>query len=141
MPTTIHERFTEQVSDFIKGQLKCIKSGNDEAARFAGQILSVRSGSIRLKEFDSDDDIEIDQAYIQRQPDDQFQHKDAEYPGVVIKTGVTQNTKELRRRGLISNTLMRISRQLWVSIWVMVKKRKPEYQCGSRDICKGLRRV
>jgi hypothetical protein len=37
----------------------------------------VRSGSIQLREFDT----EIDQSYIQQQPDEQFQHKEAEYPG------------------------------------------------------------
>jgi len=38
-----------------------------------------------LREFDSDDDIEIDQPYIQRQPDEQFQYEEAEYPGVVYE--------------------------------------------------------
>jgi hypothetical protein len=66
MPTTIHESFSEQVSKETKAQLDRIASGNDEAARFAARISSVRSGSIQLREFDSDDDIEIDQPYIQQ---------------------------------------------------------------------------
>ena len=83
MPTTIHESFSEQVSKEAKAQLDRIGSGNDKAARFAARISSVRFGSIQLRECDSDDDIEIDQPYIQRQPDEQFQHEEAEYPGVV----------------------------------------------------------
>jgi len=64
--TATHESFSEQVSQETKAQLDRIASGNDEAARFAARISSVRSGSIHLREFDSNDDIEIDQLYIQR---------------------------------------------------------------------------
>jgi hypothetical protein len=71
MPTATHESFSEQVSQETKAQLDRIASGNDEAARFAARISSVRSGSIQLREFDSDDDIETDQLHIQRQPDEQ----------------------------------------------------------------------
>ncbi|TVY43760.1 hypothetical protein LSUB1_G001256 [Lachnellula subtilissima] len=38
MPTPIHESFSEQVSNETKAQLRRIKSGNDEAARFAARI-------------------------------------------------------------------------------------------------------
>ena len=55
----------------------------------------MRSGRIQLREFDSDDDIEIDQPYIQRQPDEQFQHKEAEYPGVVYEIASSQGGGEL----------------------------------------------
>merc|ERR1712144_182447 len=97
MPTTIHESFSERVSEETKAQLQHIKDGNDEAARFAERISSVRSGSIQLREIDSDDDIGIDRPYIQRQPDDQFQHDEAEYPGVVYEVACSQNTRDLRR--------------------------------------------
>jgi hypothetical protein len=95
MPTTTHESFSEQVSQETKAQLDRIASGSDEAARFAARIFSVRSGSIQLREFDSDDDIEIDQPYIQRQPDEQFQHEEAEYPGVVYEIACSQDGREL----------------------------------------------
>ena len=55
----------------------------------------MRSGSIQLREFDSDDDIEIGQPYIQPQPDEQFQHKEAEYPGVVYEIACSQDGREL----------------------------------------------
>ena len=97
MPTTIHESFSERVSEETKAQLQHIKDGNDEAARFAERISSVRSGSIQLREIDSDDDIGIDRPYIQRQPDDQFQHDEAEHPGVVYEVACPQNTRDLRR--------------------------------------------
>lgn len=57
----------------------------------------MRSGSIQLREFDSDDDTEMDQPYIQRQPDDQFQHDEAEYPGVVYEVACSQDSRGLRK--------------------------------------------
>ena len=95
MPTTIHESFSEHVSKATKAQLDHIGNGNDEAARFAARISSVRSGSIQLREFNSDDEIEIDQPYILRQPDEQFQHEEAEYPGVVYEIACSQDSREL----------------------------------------------
>lgn len=97
MPTTKHESFSEQVSKATIAQLDRIGSGNDEAARFAAQLSSVRSGSIQLREFDSDDEIEIDKPYIQRQPDEQFQHEKAEYPGVVYEIACSQDNRSLRK--------------------------------------------
>merc|ERR1711939_622923 len=97
MPTTIHESFSERVSEETKAQLQHIKDGNDEAARFAERISSVRSGSIQLREIDSNDDVGVDRPYIQRQPDNQFQHDEAEYPGVVYEVACSQNTRDLRR--------------------------------------------
>jgi hypothetical protein len=39
------------------------------------------------EKFHLDDQIETSgQPYIQREPDEQFQHEDAEYPGVVYET-------------------------------------------------------
>ncbi|KAI9735395.1 MAG: hypothetical protein M1818_006401 [Claussenomyces sp. TS43310] len=95
MPTTRHESFSEQVSQATKAQLERIASGNDEAAKFAAQISCVRSGSIQLREFDSDDSIESDHPYIQRQPDEQFQHEEAEYPGVVYEIACSQDGRDL----------------------------------------------
>merc|ERR1711939_382911 len=97
MPTTIHESFQQQVSEETKAQLQHIKDGNDEAASFAERISSVRSGSIQLREIDSNDDVGVDRPYIQRQPDNQFQHDEAEYPGVVFEVACSQNTRDLRR--------------------------------------------
>jgi hypothetical protein len=97
MPTTKHKSFSEQVLKATIAQLDRIGSGNDEAARFAAQISSVRSGSIQLRELDSDDEIEIDQPYIQRQPDEQFQHEQAEYPGVLYEIACSQDSRSLRK--------------------------------------------
>lgn len=57
MPTAIHDSFLHNVSKETIAQLDCIGRGNDEAARFAERISSVRSGSLQLREFDSDDEI------------------------------------------------------------------------------------
>lgn len=98
MPTTIHESFSEQVSQETKTQLGRIASGNNEAAKFAARISCVWSGSIQLREFDLDDDIEIsDHDYIQRQPDEQFQHDEAVYPGVVYEIACSQDGKDLEK--------------------------------------------
>jgi hypothetical protein len=72
-----------------------IGSGNDEAARFAARISSVRSGSIQLREFDSDERHRNRPILIQRQPDEQFQHEEAEYPGVVYEIACSQDGREL----------------------------------------------
>jgi hypothetical protein len=115
-----------------KVQLHDIASGNDEAARFVARISSVRPGSIQLREFDSDD-IEIDQPYIQRQPDEQFQYEEAEYPGVVYEIACLQGGRELgKAHGLISHTQTGISRQSWGSSWGTARTRKLECRCGSR---------
>lgn len=37
----------------------------------------------------------MDQPYIQRQPNDQFQHDEAEYPGVVYQIACSQGSKDL----------------------------------------------
>lgn len=95
MPTTKHECFLEKVSTATKAQLEYIGKGNDEAAKFAARISSVRSGCIRLQEFNSDDEIDQDRPIIRRQPDDQFQHDDAEYPGVVYEIACSQDPREL----------------------------------------------
>ena len=86
MPTPIHESFSAKVSQETIAQLDSIGKGNGEAAEFVRRIFSVRSGSIRLREIDSDDDIETGgQSYILQQPDDQFEYEEAE-SGVVYKT-------------------------------------------------------
>lgn len=95
MPTAIHDSFLHNVSKETIAQLDCIGRGNDEAARFAERISSVRSGSLQLREFDSDD--EIGRPYIERQPDDQFQHREAEYPGVVYEIGWSQEPTKLAK--------------------------------------------
>jgi hypothetical protein len=96
MPTTVHEYFSAQVSDEIKRQLKKIAEGKGRVADFAARISSVRSGRIHLKEFDPDDPVlNFNHPYIQREPDDQFQHADAEYPGVVCEVAYSQKGKDL----------------------------------------------
>lgn len=97
MPTTIHEKFSGQVSDEITRQLKVIAEGEGEAARFARCVSSVRSGRIILREFDDDDPILLKSGrpFIQREPDDQFQHSDAAYPGVVCEMAYSQNGRDL----------------------------------------------
>ncbi|TAQ90752.1 Phosphatidate phosphatase/4-nitrophenylphosphatase [Chlorociboria aeruginascens] len=92
--TAKHEFFSEFLSIETTVQLRHIASGNDEAARFAAQISSGGSTTMYLTEFDSDN-IDTDVPYIRRDPDIQFQHEEAEYPGVVYEIAVSQDSKDL----------------------------------------------
>jgi hypothetical protein len=96
MPTPIHESFSAQVSDATRRQLDSIAQGAGRAAEFAAHISSVRSGRIQLREFDPDDPVlKLSQPYIQREPDEQFQHVDAKYPGVVYEIACSQSGQDL----------------------------------------------
>lgn len=77
--------------DEIKRYLEKMAEGEGNAVR-----SSVRFGRIQLREFDPDDPIsKSDRPYIQREPDEQFQHADAEYPGVVCEIAYSQNCEDL----------------------------------------------
>lgn len=95
MPTAIHNSFLHNVSKETIAQLDCIGHSNNEAARFAERISSVRSRSLQLREFDSDD--EIGRPYIKQQLDNQFQHREAEYPRVIYKIGWLQDPIKLAK--------------------------------------------
>jgi hypothetical protein len=147
MPTTIHESFSGRVSDAIKRQLQKIAEGGGIAADFAARISSVRSGRILLQEFDPDDPIlKSDRPYIQREPDEQFQHADAEYPGVVCEIAYSQDGKDLDKAAWVyiphSNgdvkavvgfeLAYRGSKEARISMW------RPHYVKGDRDELENL---
>ncbi|KAI9736071.1 MAG: hypothetical protein M1818_006247 [Claussenomyces sp. TS43310] len=93
MPTTIHEVLQGKVSNCIESQLKRIAEGQGQAADFAAKIHNALSATIYLREFD--ENATLDKPPIRRDPDGQFQHADAEYPGLVLEIGYSQKGIDL----------------------------------------------
>jgi hypothetical protein len=93
MPTPVHEAFSRLLAEHLRHELDSISRNNEKARSFASNIRSVGSSRILLREgIDT-----TDSAWPRRQPDEQFQHKDATYPGVVIEVSYSQDGKALRR--------------------------------------------
>jgi hypothetical protein len=84
MPTLLHDQFIEDVVDEIKAQLRSIQGAS---AAFAKEIRSPGSATIKFR----------DQEYGKHDPDAQFRHPKAQYPGVVIEVSFSQKRKDLAR--------------------------------------------
>lgn len=71
-----------------------IVEGGDEAAEFAAKIAHGGSARIILAEniYEGQTDLPV-----RREPDAQFQHREAAYPGVVLEVSYSQDGKNLRR--------------------------------------------
>ncbi|KND86410.1 hypothetical protein TOPH_08961 [Tolypocladium ophioglossoides CBS 100239] len=90
MPSTVHEYFLNRFVDLVTDQLKETASSATEASQFASQIESIGSARIFLRE-------ENRETALRRQPDAQFQHADAVYPGVVVEISCSQDGKRLSK--------------------------------------------
>jgi hypothetical protein len=92
MPTGVHELFIDGVEDAIRSQLKAIRSGSGNAARFAQKVRPARSTGIEFP---------VENAPPGRkskyEPDASFWHDDAQYPGVIIEVAYSQEKKRLSR--------------------------------------------
>jgi hypothetical protein len=92
MPTGVHELFIDGVEDAIRSQLKAIRSGSGNAARFAQKVRPARSTGIEFP---------VENALLGRkskyEPDASFWHDDAQYPRVIIKVAYSQEKKRLGR--------------------------------------------
>jgi hypothetical protein len=84
MPARLHETFLINIVEEIKVQLRSIQG---PSAEFAKEISS--EGSTTLK-FD-------DKEYGKHDPDAQFRHSKAQFPGVVIEVSYSQKRKDLDR--------------------------------------------
>lgn len=84
MPTTLHEEFVTIVVEEIQVQLKSIQ---DSSAGFAKEIRSGGSASIKF----------ADEEYGKHDPDAQFRHSKAQFPGIVIEVSYSQKRKDLER--------------------------------------------
>ena len=85
MPTQLHEWVIFSVVEELRRQLREIGDGCTASAKFA-QLVEAR-GSPTLDFTDS--------GYGRHDPDAQFRHLKAQYPGVVIEVSYTQKRKDL----------------------------------------------
>ncbi|KAL5583952.1 hypothetical protein FOVSG1_015303 [Fusarium oxysporum f. sp. vasinfectum] len=100
MPSPTHDTFVWSVTSTIFEEILSVGRENEAVRGFTSKILS--SGSSRIFLDLDDDEAEAEevnkvQAQMRRQPDAQFQHKDAALPGVVIEVSYTQDAKRLPR--------------------------------------------
>ncbi|CAD6447901.1 208545f1-cdbb-490b-a257-2b6e381bd2e2 [Sclerotinia trifoliorum] len=85
MPTIVHGYFIKRIVKELEKQLESIASRGSRSAEFAKGITSNRSTTLKLK------------GYGRHDPDDQFEHLLAQYPGVVIDVSFSQKRKDLNR--------------------------------------------
>jgi hypothetical protein len=84
MPITLHKEFITSIIKKIQVQLRSIQ---DRSAKFANEIRPGGSASIKF----------TDKEYGKHNPDAQFRHSKAQFPGVVIKVSYSQKRKDLER--------------------------------------------
>jgi len=97
MPTLVHDFFTASVAEEISKQLEVISHRGDSSAEFAAQVANGGCARIFLKEDNLDGDDQGIRVFHRREPDAQFQHRDAEYPGVVLEISYSQDGKDLKK--------------------------------------------
>lgn len=97
MPTPVHDFFAASVADEIKRQLRIISDGSGSSSEFAAQICNGGSARLYLLEADADEHDRYTKPPHRREPDAQFQHRDAKYPGVVLEVSYSQDGKDLRK--------------------------------------------
>ncbi|PBP19279.1 hypothetical protein BUE80_DR009502 [Diplocarpon rosae] len=88
-PTLLHQAVTKRIVKEIEVQLKSIQDRfiKDSSAEFANEISSERSSTIKS----------TDEEYSRHDPDEQFRHQKAQFPGVVIEVSYSQKRKDLGR--------------------------------------------
>ena len=87
MPSTLHETLRSRITEELILQLHTIGRSGSPSAIFADEIESCGSAEVVSK----------DSKYGSHQPDDSFQHFDAQYPGVVLELSYSQKKKDLPR--------------------------------------------
>lgn len=134
-PCPAHDIFSAQLAGEVNDWLKGMASCGGSSGGFASKIISGGSSRIILKETD----LEKPSGPVRRQPDAQFQHQDAAYPGLVIEISYSHDGKDLHALArdyiLHSNgdikTVVGIDinqrRESTVSVW------RPEYSCQEGD--------
>lgn len=92
MPTAVHDFFTRFLANGIRDQLKIVANKGGDVGEFASRIENGGSSRIMLPGETGDNSLAM-----RREPDEQFQHLDAAYPGVVIEVSYSQDGKDLSR--------------------------------------------
>ncbi len=93
MPTQLHEVFIVRVVKEIECRLRAIADSETPSRSFAQKIKHNGSGRLIFQSAEDDDN----QTTIKREPDAEFKHDDAHWPGVVIEVSYSQKTKALPR--------------------------------------------
>ncbi|EKD12521.1 uncharacterized protein L3040_009427 [Drepanopeziza brunnea f. sp. 'multigermtubi'] len=83
-PTALHEQYIINIVEEIQAQLISVR---DNSADFASKIRSRGPASIKS----------LDEEYTTHDPDAQFRHLNASFPGVVIEISYSQKRKDLGR--------------------------------------------
>jgi hypothetical protein len=91
MPTQLHEVFIARVVKEVERRLDAIADGETPSRSFAQKIKHNGSGRLIFQSAEDDDT----QTTIKREPDAEFKHEDAHWPGVVIEVSYSQKTKAL----------------------------------------------
>ncbi|KAK3349832.1 hypothetical protein B0T25DRAFT_570439 [Lasiosphaeria hispida] len=97
MPSPVHEFFKTLLANDIRDQLKQIAESGDKAGEFASRVKDGCSSRIFLQENISDGGLGAAEHVVRREPDGQFQHPDAAYPGVVLEVSYSQDGKNLKK--------------------------------------------
>jgi hypothetical protein len=90
MPTSLYDMFNLQIMDSIRKQLTDISNGSDQAAAFARKVTSKLSSRLFFP-------LEYNNPGRESklEPDNSFQHRDAEYPGVIVEVSYSTKRKAL----------------------------------------------
>ncbi|KAI4599652.1 hypothetical protein KJ359_001749, partial [Pestalotiopsis sp. 9143b] len=96
MPSPVHDFFATLLAQEITDFLRRVSARQDATGQFAASIFNGGSSRIVLQDdLPSSDELPSRAPKLQRQPDAQFQHRDAAYPGVVLEISYSQNGNEL----------------------------------------------
>ncbi|KAH8655620.1 hypothetical protein BX600DRAFT_70857 [Xylariales sp. PMI_506] len=96
MPAPVHDALATFVANEIHESVRAIRHLSNSAGDFATHIVNVGSSRIWLREEAAEGD-EPRPPRLQRQPDAQFQHRKATYPGVVLEVSYSQDGKDLKK--------------------------------------------
>ncbi|RSL53182.1 hypothetical protein CEP51_014938 [Fusarium floridanum] len=101
MPSPTHDAFVCLVDRAICDELARIGRHDDTASPFTSQILGAGSSRIFLNDDDDEESERNDRDSLpkqtRRQPDAQFQHRKAAFPGVVVEVSYSQDRKQLSK--------------------------------------------
>ncbi|RSL82715.1 hypothetical protein CEP52_016899 [Fusarium oligoseptatum] len=104
MPSPTHDAFVCLIERAICDELARIGRDDDTASPFTSQILGAGSSRIFLDGYDDDKEEESERnerdglpKQTRRQPDAQFQHRKAAFPGVVVEVSYSQDKKQLSK--------------------------------------------
>jgi hypothetical protein len=94
MPSPIHDFFVASVAGEISKQLQTIIDEGGPTSEFAALITNGGCSRILLRADNSEgNQSAASNIRLQRQPDAQFQHCSAAYPGVVLEVSYSRNGK------------------------------------------------